>query len=251
VIRSSENLDRIIAFLPRVSSVALLLTLARHTEEGHLAYRSGVNTLAKGPLREDGPRRKHTGNAPARAQTRRSDWRERRLPRLRTGLPRYLLHRPAHGGRHVWQVTACDAASSFGIARILPALSPTATARLLRDVVVPTARRAGWRVQRVLKDRGNEFKRSSRPPVRRLGFARPHRNTACLDERLRRAPAADNPQRALTRPLPPLLFHASCNAEAQPARLLTVLQLLQAPSRLPCPGTNAASTFFGAVGAAN
>jgi hypothetical protein len=53
-------------------------------------------------------------------------------------------------------VTACDAASSFGIARILPALSPTATARLLRDVVVPTARRAGWRVQRVLKDRSND-----------------------------------------------------------------------------------------------
>jgi transposase InsO family protein len=58
----------------------------------------------------------------------------------------------------VWQVTACDAASSFGIARILPALSPTATARFLRDVVVPAARRAGWRVQRVLTDRGNEFK---------------------------------------------------------------------------------------------
>jgi hypothetical protein len=52
----------------------------------------------------------------------------------------------------VWQVTACDAASSFGIARIPPALSPTATARALRDVVVPTARRAGWRVQRVLTD---------------------------------------------------------------------------------------------------
>jgi len=47
----------------------------------------------------------------------------------------------------VWQVTACDAASSFGIARILPALSPAATAGFLRDVVVPTARRAGWRVQ--------------------------------------------------------------------------------------------------------
>jgi transposase InsO family protein len=58
----------------------------------------------------------------------------------------------------VWQVTACDAASSFGIARILSALSPAATARFLRDVVVPTARRAGWRVQRVLTDRGNEFK---------------------------------------------------------------------------------------------
>lgn len=58
----------------------------------------------------------------------------------------------------VWQITACDAASSYGVARILPALSPAATARFLRDVLVPAARRAGWTVQRVLTDRGNEFK---------------------------------------------------------------------------------------------
>lgn len=38
----------------------------------------------------------------------------------------------------VWQVTACDAASSFGIACILPALSPTAPARALRDVAAST-----------------------------------------------------------------------------------------------------------------
>src|SRR6266853_891043 len=58
----------------------------------------------------------------------------------------------------VWQITACDAATSYGIARILPALSPAATARFLRDVVMPTVRRAGWTLQRVLTDRGNEFK---------------------------------------------------------------------------------------------
>src|SRR6266404_9872268 len=58
----------------------------------------------------------------------------------------------------VWPITACDAATSYGIARILPALSPAATARFLRDVVMPTVRRAGWTLQRVLTDRGNEFK---------------------------------------------------------------------------------------------
>ena len=58
----------------------------------------------------------------------------------------------------VWQITACDAATSYGVARILPALSPAATARFLRDVLLPAVRRAGWTLQRVLTDRGNEFK---------------------------------------------------------------------------------------------
>jgi transposase InsO family protein len=58
----------------------------------------------------------------------------------------------------VWQITACDAASSYGVARILPALSPAATARFLRDVLLPAVRRAGWPLQRVLTERGNEFK---------------------------------------------------------------------------------------------
>ena len=56
-------------------------------------------------------------------------------------------------------ITACDAASSFGVARILPALSPAAAA-FLRDVLLPPVRRAGWTLQRVLTDRGNEFKAS-------------------------------------------------------------------------------------------
>jgi hypothetical protein len=58
----------------------------------------------------------------------------------------------------VWQITACDAATSYGVARILPALSPAATARFLRDDLLPAVGRAGWTLQRVLADRGNEFK---------------------------------------------------------------------------------------------
>ena len=58
----------------------------------------------------------------------------------------------------VWQITACDAASSYGAAAILPALAPGATARFLCKVLVPLFRKAGWALQRVLTDGGNEFK---------------------------------------------------------------------------------------------
>ena len=58
----------------------------------------------------------------------------------------------------VWQITACDAASSYGVARILPELSAGAVAKFLRDVLVPAVGRAGWTVRRVLTDGGSEFK---------------------------------------------------------------------------------------------
>ena len=58
----------------------------------------------------------------------------------------------------VWQITACDGACSYGVARLLPALSAAATAAFLRTVLVPLYRRAGWPLQRVLTDGGTEFK---------------------------------------------------------------------------------------------
>ncbi len=58
----------------------------------------------------------------------------------------------------VWQVTACDAACSYGVARLLPALSAEATAAFLGAVLVPLYRRAGWSLRRVLTDGGSEFK---------------------------------------------------------------------------------------------
>lgn len=61
----------------------------------------------------------------------------------------------------VWQLTACDTASSYGAARIV--IVPTGvtsrhTRAFLEQVLIPLYRKAGWPIQRVLTDGGNEFK---------------------------------------------------------------------------------------------
>src|SRR5262245_15829962 len=58
----------------------------------------------------------------------------------------------------VWPITACDVACSYGVAWLLPAFTAEAAATFLRDVLGPIYRRAGWTLQRVLTDRGSEFK---------------------------------------------------------------------------------------------
>ena len=108
----------------------------------------------------------------------------------------------------MWQITACDAASSYGVARILPALSPRATAAFLRHILVPAARRAGWSVARVLTDRGNEFKADFAAVCATLGIRQTriktrHAWTNGFVERLARH---DSP-RALAGGLPSALLH--------------------------------------------
>lgn len=58
----------------------------------------------------------------------------------------------------VWQLTACDAACSFAFAQIVPWPTPAAAAAFLENLVSPAYAAAGWRLQRVLSDHGNEFK---------------------------------------------------------------------------------------------
>lgn len=58
----------------------------------------------------------------------------------------------------MWQLTACDAASSHAAARVAPAATARETARFLREVLVPLYRKAGWPLQRVLTDRGSEYR---------------------------------------------------------------------------------------------
>jgi transposase InsO family protein len=60
----------------------------------------------------------------------------------------------------VWQITACDAATSYAMARVFVLAQPTAEAaeRFLRRVLVPHYRQAGWPIERVLTDGGSEFK---------------------------------------------------------------------------------------------
>ena len=57
----------------------------------------------------------------------------------------------------VWQITACDAACSYGVAWLLPAHTAEAAAQFLRRVLAPLYRRAGWPLRRVLTDGGPEF----------------------------------------------------------------------------------------------
>lgn len=70
----------------------------------------------------------------------------------------------------VWQVTACDAACSYGVAWLLPALSARATAEFLRQILLPVYREAGWPLQRVLTDGGSEFKGAFAEACHALGI---------------------------------------------------------------------------------
>ena len=75
------------------------------------------------------------------------------------------------GVGRVWQVTACDAASSYGLAMVyIGEPNARASARFLRERVVPHFRQAGWPVKRVLTDRGSEFKADFDALCRQLGI---------------------------------------------------------------------------------
>lgn len=68
----------------------------------------------------------------------------------------YLGHLKGVG--KLWQLTACDVASSYAMAQVVPANTADEAARFLRDVVKAELERAGWQLQRVLTDGGSEFK---------------------------------------------------------------------------------------------
>ncbi len=72
----------------------------------------------------------------------------------------------------VWQITACDAASSYAMARVFVLAQPTAqaAARFLLHLLVPHYRQAGWPIQRVLTDGGSEFKGDFDKACRELGI---------------------------------------------------------------------------------
>lgn len=76
----------------------------------------------------------------------------------------------------LWQLTACDAASSYGIAQVIRgAPSAALAARFLAERVVPVYRRAGHRVRAVLSDGGPEWKVAFGAACRRAGIE--HRRT--------------------------------------------------------------------------
>jgi transposase InsO family protein len=70
----------------------------------------------------------------------------------------------------VWQITACDAATSYAVAWVLPTFTADAAARFLTQILGPHYRRAGWPIQRVLTDGGPEFKGAFDEACQRLGI---------------------------------------------------------------------------------
>jgi transposase InsO family protein len=58
----------------------------------------------------------------------------------------------------LWQITACDAASSYALAKVVAVCSAAEAAAFMKRVVATTLTEAGWRLQRVLTDGGSEFK---------------------------------------------------------------------------------------------
>jgi len=71
----------------------------------------------------------------------------------------------------VWQITACDAACSYGWARVQAGdVKGAAVLAFLREVVLPIYTRAGWTLRRVLTDRGKEFKDAFDAGLARLGI---------------------------------------------------------------------------------
>lgn len=71
----------------------------------------------------------------------------------------------------VWQITGCDAASSFAWAHvIIGEVTAAAVLAFVRTVVRPSYRQAGWRLRRILTDNGKEFKGMFAVGCARLGI---------------------------------------------------------------------------------
>jgi len=75
----------------------------------------------------------------------------------------------------VWQLTACDAACSYGIATLVPRVTQQAAIQFLRGQLVPAYARAGHRIQAVLTDGGPEWQAGFGAACRELGIS--HRRT--------------------------------------------------------------------------
>ena len=97
------------------------------------------------------------------------------------------------GVGRVWQLTACDAAASYGIAQVIRG-APRAShaAAFLTERVLPAYRRAGHGVRAVLTDGGMEVVQI--PPAMMKDFQA--RTAPLLDAFLKRVPASEKPVKA-------------------------------------------------------
>jgi transposase InsO family protein len=145
----------------------------------------------------------------------------------------------------VWQITACDAATSYEVAAILPALTHQAAAAFLRHTLLPVFAKAGWPIQRVLTDGGGEFKGTFDEVcvARGLRHTRTKPRHAWTNGFVERLQQTILP-RALARGVPQGLLHRPVRASSHPPALHALLQLRAAAPRLSRPWPDASGARF-------
>ena len=94
----------------------------------------------------------------------------------------------------LWQLTVCDAANSHAIAKVVVVSNAAEAAKFLRDVVAEEMKEAGRKLWRVLTDGGQRGQGRVRQRLPRTACpTHEDEAEACLDERIRRAAAGDDP----------------------------------------------------------
>ena len=124
----------------------------------------------------------------------------------------------------VWQITGCDVASSYTWAQLVVGeVTADDTWRFADTTIRGAYRAAGWELQRVLTDRGHEFKGAFVAGCERRHPCHSHQTAPRVDQRLCRTGPRHDPARALADRLSPAVLHECRRAAAIARWLLAVL----------------------------
>ena len=150
----------------------------------------------------------------------------------------------------IWQITACDAASSYGLATVFVGNPRAAVAaRFLREHVIPNSCKGGFPVKRVLTERGSEFKGAFDEACRKLeirhtGTKPRHAFTSGFVKRFHQAILHDHWRVEFRR----RYFTEVPAARSFAPELPSLLQPRASAPRLSCAGANARSDRLGSPG---
>jgi hypothetical protein len=143
----------------------------------------------------------------------------------------------------IWQLTAIDIYSSFAWAELVICKQANPTARQASKLarrVASDLKAAGWKLERMLSDNGNEFRRTSLPrgPRASRRAPQPHPRRPPADQRARRSAPQDDPRRVLATRVRALPLPALQRPATRARHLPGLLQQRPRPPRPPHPQTD-------------
>jgi transposase len=150
----------------------------------------------------------------------------------------------------IWQLTAIDCYSSFAWAELVISKQGNPTAAQASKLARRVARElnaAGWQLERVICDNGNEFRgQRFRLTLDRLGGRITHIQAGRPQSRPRRGAAQDDPRRVLAAGLRPPSLPTLQRTRPRTRQLRRLLQLRPRPPRPPHPRPHPADIVYGA-----